>query len=70
MRTPELSAWLKDTLVQGRNGEFDIGGTAMGGTLGVLPTGRLPFADLYERYGLLAHGTLRQSRFSGRAMVR
>jgi hypothetical protein len=57
MRTPELSAWLKDTLVQGHNGEFDIGGTAMGGTLGILPTGRLPFADLYERYGLLAHAS-------------
>ena len=27
----------------------------LGGTLGILPTGRLPFADLYERYGLLAH---------------
>ena len=38
-------------------GEFDVGATALGGTLGVLPTGRLPFADLYERYGLLAHGS-------------
>jgi len=55
MKSPEFSLWLRQTLAQSRKSEFDIGATALGGTLGVLPTGRLPFADLYERYGLLAH---------------
>jgi hypothetical protein len=57
MRSPEFSIWLRETLAQSTKGEFDVGGTALGGTLGVLPTGRLPFADLYERYGLVAHGS-------------
>ncbi len=57
LRTPEFSIWLRQTLVQAKRGEFDVGGTALGGTLGVQPTGRLPFADLYQRYGLLAHGS-------------
>jgi hypothetical protein len=55
MKSPETSLWLRQTLVQTRKDELDIGATALGGTLGVLPTGRLAFADLYERYGLLAH---------------
>ncbi len=55
MKSPEFSIWLRQTLAQTRKSEFDIGAAALGGTLGVLPTGRLPFADLYERYGLLAH---------------
>ncbi|MBV9718926.1 MAG: hypothetical protein JOZ77_06380 [Candidatus Eremiobacteraeota bacterium] len=55
LKQPEMSLWLRDTLAQSRKGELDLGATALGGTLGVLPTGRLPFADLYERYGLLAH---------------
>jgi hypothetical protein len=54
---PELGLWLRQTLVQSQHSEFDVGGTALGGSLGVLPTGRLPFADLYERYGLLAHAS-------------
>jgi hypothetical protein len=54
---PEFGLWLHQTLVQSQHGELDIGGTALGGTLGVLSAGRLPFADLYERYGLLAHAT-------------
>ena len=57
MRSPEFSLWLRDTLAQTSKAEFDLGGTAMGGTLAVLPAGRLTFADLYERYGLLAHGS-------------
>ena len=57
MRTPELAVWLRDTLVQSKKGQVDLGATALGGTLGILPTGRLPFADLYERYGLLAHAS-------------
>ncbi len=52
---PELGLWLRQTLTQGKRGELDVGASALGGTLGVLPTGRLPFADLYQRYGLLAH---------------
>ena len=55
MKTPETSLWLRQTLLQTPKSEFDVGATALGGTLGVLPTGRLPFADLYTRYGLLAH---------------
>jgi hypothetical protein len=55
MKVPETSVWLRDTLAQTNKSELDLGATALGGTLGVLPTGRLPFADLYERYGLLAH---------------
>jgi hypothetical protein len=55
MKQPELSAWLRQTLVQTPKSEVDVGGTALGGSLGILPTGRLPFADLYERYGLLGH---------------
>jgi hypothetical protein len=55
--SPEFSVWLRDTLAQYSKGAVQIGGTAMGGTLGVLPSGRLPFADLYERYGLLGHAS-------------
>jgi hypothetical protein len=55
MKVPETSVWLRQMLVQNNKSEFDIGATALGGTLGVLPTGRLPFADLYERYGFIAH---------------
>ncbi len=54
---PELGVWLRDTLTESNQGEFDVGATALGGSLGILPTGREPFADLYQRYGLLAHGT-------------
>lgn len=54
---PEFSLWLRQTLVQSQHTALDVGGTALGGSLGILPTGRLPFADLYERYGLLAHAT-------------
>lgn len=57
MKSPELGIWLRQTLVQSTKGQLDVGATALGGTLGVLPTGRLPFADLYERYGLLAHAS-------------
>lgn len=57
MRFPELSAWLRDTLFQTNKSELDVGGTALGGTLGIQTTGREPFADLYERYGLLAHAS-------------
>lgn len=52
---PEFGLWLRQTLVETSKSELDVGGTALGGTLAVLPTGRLPFADLYQRYGLLAH---------------
>ena len=55
MANPEVSLWLRDTVAQGRHAEADIGGTVMDGSLGILPTGRLPFDDLYQRYGLLAH---------------
>jgi hypothetical protein len=55
MKTPETSLWLRQTLLQTPKSEFDVGATALGGTLGVLETGRFPFADLYTRYGLLAH---------------
>ena len=55
MKQPELSLWLRDTLAQTNKSELDLGATALGGTLGVTPTGRPTFADLYERYGLLAH---------------
>jgi hypothetical protein len=54
MAQPELGLWLRQTLLQSSKGNFDVGGTVLGGTLGVLPTGRAPFADLYQRYGLLA----------------
>jgi hypothetical protein len=57
MKSPELSIWLRQTLAQSKKGQLDVGATALGGTLGILPTGRLPFADLYERYGLLAHAS-------------
>jgi hypothetical protein len=57
MKSPEMSLWLRQTLAQTNSTEFDVGATALGGTLGVLPTGRLPFADLYERYGLVAHAS-------------
>jgi hypothetical protein len=57
MKQPELGTWLRDTLAQTNKSELDVGGAALGGTLGILPTGRLPFADLYQRYGLLAHGS-------------
>lgn len=55
LKQPELAVWLRQKLIESNKGELDVGGTALGGTLGVLPTGRLPFADLYTRYGLLAH---------------
>jgi hypothetical protein len=54
MAQPELGLWLRQTLLKSSKGNFDIGGTVLGGSLGVLPTGRAPFADLYQRYGLLA----------------
>lgn len=57
LSTPEFGIWLRQTLVQTNRAEADIGGTALGGTLGIAPTGRLPFADLYQRYGLLGHAT-------------
>ncbi len=57
LSTPEFGVWLRQTLVQTNRAEADIGGTALGGTLGIVPTGRLPFADLYQRYGLLGHAT-------------
>ncbi len=57
LSTPEFGLWLRQTLVQTNHAEADIGGTALGGTLGIQPTGRLPFADLYQRYGLLGHAT-------------
>jgi hypothetical protein len=57
LSTPEFGLWLRQTLVQTNRAEADIGGTALGGTLGIAPTGRLPFADLYQRYGLLGHAT-------------
>jgi hypothetical protein len=57
MKTPELSVWLRDTLAQTKEGSLEVGGTALGGTLGILPAGRLPFADLYERYGLFGKAT-------------
>jgi hypothetical protein len=57
MKSPELSIWLRQTLAQSKKGQLDVGASALGGTLGILPTGRLPFADLYERYGLLAHAS-------------
>ncbi len=55
--SPEFSIWLRQTLAQSNKSLFEVGGTALGGTLGVLPSGRLPFADLYERYGLMAHAS-------------
>ncbi len=55
--SPELSVWLRQTLAQSKHGEADIGASALGGTLGVLPTGRPPFADLYQRYGLVGHAS-------------
>lgn len=57
LSTPEFGIWLRQTLVQTNHAEADIGGTALGGTLGIEPAGRLPFADLYQRYGLLGHAT-------------
>jgi hypothetical protein len=57
MKSPELSAWLRDALEQSNKSQIDIGASALGGTLGILPTGRLPFADLYERYGLFGHAS-------------
>ena len=57
LSTPEFGLWVRQTLVQTNHAEADIGGTALGGTLGIAPTGRLPFADLYQRYGLLGHAT-------------
>lgn len=52
---PEFGLWLRQTLLETPKSDVEVGGTALGGSLGVLPTGRLPFADLYQRYGLLAH---------------
>jgi hypothetical protein len=57
MKFPELSAWLRYTLAQTTKADFDVGASALGGTLGVLTTGKQPFADLYTRYGMLAHGS-------------
>ncbi len=54
---PELGLWLDQKLYQKGELEFDAGGEALGGSLHVLPTGRPAFSDLYQRYGLLAHGT-------------
>jgi hypothetical protein len=54
---PELGLWLRQILAQNSKSEFDVGGTVLGGSLGVLQTGRSPFADLYQRYGLLAHAS-------------
>ena len=54
---PELGLWLDQKLYQKGDLEFDAGGEALGGSLRILPTGRPSFADLYQRYGLLAHGT-------------
>ncbi|HVN70067.1 MAG TPA: hypothetical protein VMU38_10525 [Candidatus Binatia bacterium] len=55
LKSPEMSIWLRETLAQTAKSEADVGATALGGTLGIMPTGRLPFADLYERYGLVGH---------------
>jgi hypothetical protein len=63
LSTPEFGLWVRQTLVQTNHAEADIGGTALGGTLGIQPSGRLPFADLYQRYGLLAHATYRDLDF-------
>lgn len=57
MKSPELSVWLRDTLAQSNKGLLEVGASALGGTLGILPAGRLPFADLYERYGLFGRAT-------------
>jgi hypothetical protein len=57
MKSPETSLWLREILAQSNKGELEVGATALGGTLGILESGRLPFADLYERYGLLARAT-------------
>jgi hypothetical protein len=55
MSFPELSAWLRYTLMDTSKSGLEIGASALGGTLGIQPEGRLPFADLYTRYGLLGH---------------
>lgn len=55
MRFPETSAWLRYTLAETSKSQLEIGAAALGGTLGIQPTGRPAFADLYTRYGLLGH---------------
>ncbi len=54
---PELGLWLDQKLYQKNDLAFDAGGEVMGGSLHVLPTGRPAFSDLYQRYGLLMHGS-------------
>jgi hypothetical protein len=53
---PEVGLWLDQTLARSAAAEFDVGGEALGGSRHILPTGRPAFDDLYQRYGLLAHG--------------
>jgi hypothetical protein len=54
---PEGSLWLRETIAQSNQGEFDAGATAMQGTLGIQQTGKPEFPDAYTRYGLVAHGS-------------
>jgi hypothetical protein len=54
---PELGLWLDQKIFTQGSLQFEAGGEALGGSLRVLPTGRPSFADLYQRYGLFAHGT-------------
>jgi hypothetical protein len=55
---PEVGLWLNQGVFSKSNSEFDVGGEFLNGMRHILPTGRDAFNDAYQRYGLLAHGTL------------
>lgn len=55
---PEVGLWLDQNVFTKSNSELDFGGEFLNGMRDILPTGRSAFNDAYQRYGLLAHGTV------------
>ena len=55
---PEVGLWLDQGVFTKSNSELDFGGEFLNGMRHILPTGRSAFNDAYQRYGLLAHGTV------------
>jgi hypothetical protein len=58
LSTPEVGLWLDQNLFSKGKAEFDAGGEYLNGSRHILPSGRDAFNDPYQRFGLLAHGTL------------
>jgi hypothetical protein len=56
LATPEVGLWLDQGILSKTNSEIDAGGEFLNGDRTILPTGRQPFGDAYQRYGLLGHG--------------